>query len=131
MIVVDSSALIAILQTESDAPALAAALNAAAAVSISAVTVLESGMVISARHGATGLVDLRRLLAIAGAVTIPFDETMANIALDAFAKYGRSSGSKAKLNFGDCAAYALAKSLGAPMLYKGDDFSETDIVSAV
>jgi ribonuclease VapC len=131
MIVVDTSALIAILLIESDAPLLAARLANATAVSVSGVTVLEAGMVVWARFGASGLVDLRRLLASVNAVVVPFDGTLADIAIHAFATFGRGSGAPAKLNFGDCASYALAKSLGAPLLYKGNDFAATDIVSAV
>ncbi len=106
-------------------------MQSAPAVAMSAVTLLETGIVIQARRGPAGVDDLTRLLTGAGVITVPFDERMGVMAIEAFAKFGRDSQSGAKLNFGDCASYALAKSLNAPLLFKGADFSQTDIISAV
>jgi ribonuclease VapC len=63
--------------------------------------------------------------------TTPFTQTLADLAVDAFMRYGKGRSHPAKLNFGDCMAYALAKSLNAPLLYKGGDFALTDVKSAI
>ena len=131
MIVVDTSALVAILSLEPDASRYAAAVQAADVVKVSAITLLEAGIVMHSKQGPGGVDDLRDLLSSANVEIVPFDGDMARIGTDAFARFGRGSGSPAKLNFGDCASYALAKSLDIPLLFKGNDFSETDIVSAV
>ncbi len=62
---------------------------------------------------------------------IPHDERLASLAIAAFQRFGKVIHSKARLNFGDCASYALAQSLGAPLLYKGNDFAATDLTSAL
>ena len=131
MIVVDTSALVAILLLEPDASRYAAAVQAADVVKISAITLLEAGIVMHRKQGPGGVDDLRDLLSSASVEIVPFDGDMARIGTDAFARFGRGSGSPAKLNFGDCASYALAKSLSVPLLFKGADFVHTDIVSAV
>ena len=131
MIVVDTSALVAILLLEPDASRYAAAVQAADVVKISAITLLEAGIVMHRKQGPGGVDDLRDLLSSASVEIAPFDGDMARIGTDAFARFGRGSGSPAKLNFGDCASYALAKSLSVPLLFKGADFVHTDIVSAV
>ena len=131
MIVVDTSALVAILLLEPDARRYAAAVQAADVVKISAITLLEAGIVMHRKQGPGGVDDLRDLLSSASVEIVPFDGDMARIGTDAFARFGRGSGSPAKLNFGDCASYALAKSLSVPLLFKGADFVHTDIVSAV
>ena len=131
MMAVDTSALIAILEGEPEADAFLHALEDAESICLSAVSLLEATMVARQRKGYDGESDLAELLQIIGATIIPFDEAMARLAIHGFKQYVRGSQSRAKLNFGDCAAYALAKSLGAPLLYKGGDFSETDIVSAI
>ena len=87
-------------------------------------------MVIEARLGAAGTVQLDSLLLRIGADVRPVDATTAAVALDAWRRYGRDR-HPAHLNFGDCFAYALASELGAPLLFVGDDFSQTDVVSAL
>ena len=131
MIVVDTSALVAILLLEPDASRYAAAVQAADVVKISAITLLEAGIVMHRKQGPGGVDDLRDLLSSASVEIIPFDGDMARIGTYAFARFGRGSSSPARLNFGDCASYALAKSLSVPLLFKGADFVHTDIVSAV
>ena len=131
MIVVDTSVLVAILQVEPEARVLVTAMQRTSAVGMSAVTLLEAGVVMRSKRGPAGVVSLERLLVRAKIALFPFNEAMARIAIEAFSQYGRRSGSKAKLNFGDCASYALAKALDVPLLFKGDDFSQTDIVSAL
>jgi ribonuclease VapC len=132
MIVVDSSALIAIFEAEPDAAVYAAAIQQAGQLLISAVNVHETGIVMRARHGDPGLGRLWRFLLEQNDFEIvPFDEAQARGALVAFGRYGKGIDPKARLNLADCAAYALAQSLQAPLLFKGNDFSATDIQAVV
>lgn len=129
MIVVDSSALIAIFEKEPDAAVYATAIQQADRLLISAVNVHETGIVIWARRGVLALGRMWRFLQSENDFEIvPFDEAQAREAIAAFERYGKKMNPKAKLNLADCAAYALAKSMSAPLLFKGDDFTETDIV---
>jgi ribonuclease VapC len=119
MIVVDSSALVAIL---------ARAIEQADRLLISAVNVHETGVVLRVRRGPAALDRFWRFLLIENNFEIAgFDEIQARLALSAFERYGKGIHSKARLNLADCAAYALASSANAPLLFKGDDFSETDL----
>ena len=131
MIAVDSSALIAILEAEPDAALYARAIQEAEALFVSAVTVLETGMVIRARRGEAALGQMWRLLQDNDFQIVPFGEEQAREALAAFGRFGKGMQSPARLNLCDCAAYALARSMGAPLLFKGDDFSQTDIRAVV
>ena len=132
MIVVDSSALIAIFEREADAHVYARALVEADALLISAVNVHETGVVLRVRRGAAAVERLWRFLLVDNDFEIaPFDEAQARAALAAFAAYGKGVHPKARLNLGDCAAYALAKTLNVPLLFKGRDFSETDILACI
>jgi len=132
MIVVDSSALIAILEHESDAAAFAAAIQQADRLLISAVNVHETGIVLRARHGIAAAERMWRFLQVENDFEIiPFDETQAREALAAFDRYGKGIDPKARLNLSDCAAYALARSMNCPLLFKGNDFSETDITACL
>jgi ribonuclease VapC len=124
--VIDSSALIAILLDESDRPSFENAIERADVRLICAMTKLETGIVMVGRYGAAGGVRLDHLLERIRAIVIPFDEEQADIARDAFARYGKGR-SRAGLNFGDCAAYALATAETEPLLCKGDDFAGTNI----
>lgn len=121
--IIDSSALIAILRREPEHAQFSDLIERAEDVSVSAVTVLETSIV--AGPGAHARVD--ELLSIARARVVAFDPLQMIAARDAYARYGRGSGSPARLNFGDCMAYALAKVTGEPLLFKGDDFRHTDI----
>ena len=128
MIVVDSSALIAVLEHEIDAAAYARAIELADRLIISAVNVHETGVVLRIRRGSSALDRLLRFLVIDNDFEIAaFDEIQARLALSAFDRYGKCIHTKARLNLADCAAYALASSLKAPLLFKGDDFSATDV----
>ena len=80
-----------------------------------------------ARRGAQGIYDLEDLLSLIGAEIVPHDGELARLAVEAFKRYGKGINPQARLNFCDCAAYALARSLDAPLLFKGDDFAATDI----
>lgn len=131
MIVIDTSVLIAILQEESDHIRFKDIIANADVCRMSALTLFETSQVMFARRKHAGLVEMRKLLDSMEVEFVPFDETQAEAALDAFMRYGKGIHPAARLNLGDCASYALAKTLGAPLLYKGADFAATDIVSAV
>jgi ribonuclease VapC len=132
MIVVDSSALIAIFQAETDAAVYAQAIGQADRLLISAVNVHETGIVLRARHGEPGLDRLWRFLLEQNDFEIaPFDEAQVRGALLAFGRYGKGIDPRARLNLADCAAYALAKSMNAALLFKGHDFAATDVQPAV
>lgn len=127
MIVVDSSALVAIFQDEADAGTFARAIEAADRLAISAVNAHETAMILRARHGPEAEARFWQYLDANGFEVAPFDKDQARAASDAFGRFGKGIHSKAKLNLADCAAYALAKSLAAPLLFKGDDFPHTDV----
>ncbi|HYC03677.1 MAG TPA: type II toxin-antitoxin system VapC family toxin [Azospirillaceae bacterium] len=129
--VVDSSALVAILLDEPEAPSFRRYLAAAERPLMSAVTLLEVRMVIGSRLRDAGLDRLDTVIRENGIGVIPFDSEQSRLAFDAHRRYGRGSGHAARLNMGDCAAYALASSRNLPLLYKGGDFARTDIRPAV
>ena len=124
--VVDTSAAMAILQREPEAEAFAREIEAAATRLISAVSVLEAGMLVEARKREAGALELDNFLMRARLDVVPFDAEQAQVARLAFRRYGKGF-HPAGLNFGDCAAYALAKTRGEPLLFKGDDFPRTDV----
>lgn len=131
MIVVDSSALIAVLSLEPDAQEFLRALANARARAISTVSLLETSLVLAGRKKGTRIwAPLDALVSEARIEVADFDGAQAGIAREAFLKYGKGR-HPAALNFGDCAAYALAKSRKVPLLFKGEDFPKTDIVPAV
>lgn len=133
MIVVDTSALIAIYFREAEAPQFEQALFDARQAVIAAPTALEFIMVgqgnVLRRPKPTGEPDA--LLSRPGLRIEPWTDYHLTVARNAFARFGKGQGHPAQLNFGDCMAYALAKSLDAPLLYKGDDFACTDIRAAI
>jgi len=125
--VIDTSAVMAWLKHEPERARIVAALEAHSVCRISAVSLLEAHIVLRARN-LSGMVDtLRRFLQEIGTIVMPFDERQARLADMAFARYGKGQGHPAQLNFGDCAVYALASSLGEPLLFVGNDFAQTDI----
>ncbi|TAN53702.1 MAG: type II toxin-antitoxin system VapC family toxin [Methylococcaceae bacterium] len=128
--VVDTSAWLCILLNEPDATRYAEVLAMADTLLLSSVSYVELGIVISSRHGAAGLERADRLLLALGAETIPFDRSQAAAALSVWQRYGKGN-HPARLNFGDCCTYALAKLRDTPLLYKGEDFAQTDIRSAL
>ena len=130
MMVVDSSALIAILDNEQDAATYAEALAEADAPLISAATLVETAIVMLNRHGERSARVLDELVQKAGLEVESVTVEQAYLAREAYAAYGKGRNA-AGLNFGDCFSYALAKSTGAPLLFKGDDFSRTDIEPAM
>jgi ribonuclease VapC len=127
MIVIDTSAIVAILNHEPERTAFYNAIVAADRRLVSALAYQEAGHVLYARSGVNGLYDLEDFLAFIKAEIIPHDMNLAALAIEAFRRYGKGIDPKARLNFCDCAVYALAKAMRAPLLFKGDDFTETDI----
>ena len=125
--VVDTSAILAILLQEDDAERYAGALEATDRPLIAAASVVETGMVVMARLGADARADLEDLIRQGGFRVEALTMEHALVALDAFERFGKGSGHPAGLNFGDCLVYALAKLTGQPLLFKGDDFASTDI----
>lgn len=127
--VVDSSVLGSVLFGEGDSDRFVSALASPGRKYLSAVGRLEAGIVVEARKGEGGAKALAELLAVSEVEIVPFDSGQAEIALDAWRRYGKGS-HPAGLNLGDCASYALAAVLNQPLLFKGDDFSKTDIAEA-
>jgi ribonuclease VapC len=127
MTVVDSSAIIAILRDEPDADRFIAALDAASEPRISAASYLEAAVVVDSARDPVASRRFDDLVAEAALTIEPFTQAQARIARDAYRDFGKGSGHKAGLNFGDCFTYALAKATGEPLLFKGNDFSHTDI----
>jgi ribonuclease VapC len=130
-VIVDSSALVAILRAEPDAPVFAAAIQGAEAARISAANFLEAAIVIDASRNAIASRNVDDFCRSSGLLIEPVTEEQARIAREAYRDFGRGSGHPAGLNFGDCFAYALAKVQAEPLLFKGDDFVHTDVKPAV
>ena len=124
--VIDTSAIIAILYEETEADLFANAISSASIKLMSAGTALELSIVSRAKKGEIGKKKVIAFLFASKIDMIPFDTEQLEIARDAFAKYGKGN-HKAKLNFGDCFSYAIAKVSREPLLFKGNDFSLTDI----
>ena len=127
--VVDSSVLIAILLAEPEAEDYAIRLVDTDDIYISAVSIVESSMVIEYKKGEQGAMQYDELLTIIAPTIVAFDSEQAKLARAAWRQYGKSR-HPAKLNFGDCCSYAVAKYLNKPLLFKVDDFSKTDLIPA-
>jgi ribonuclease VapC len=130
VIVIDSSALVAIVNREPERVSFLSVIAGADYCFISAESLLETRMVVRGRFGAGGLRELGALMAEIAPEVNAFDTSQCDAALDAFERFGKGLGTAAKLNLGDCASYALAKSLSVPLLFKGDDFKHTDLIAA-
>lgn len=128
--VVDPSALLAILQAEPEGRRFAEAIEAASRPTLSVVSFVEASMVLDARYGPAGRDRLDRLLRESRMEVAPVDVEQAQIARDAFREFGKGRHA-ARLNFGDCFSYALAKQRSEALLFKGADFTRTDIRAAV
>lgn len=128
--VLDTSALLAILLSEPESPAFRTAIEAEPVRLVSAATFLEAAIVIETRFGEAGGRELDLLLHTAGCEVVPVDAAQAGIARAAFRRYGKGR-HPAGLNFGDCFSYALSMASGEPLLYKGDDFGRTDLRRAL
>ena len=129
MIVIDTSVLVAILGDEPGARRYTELIAEDTEPCISAATFAEAGIVLSARYGAAGLHYLQLFIVKAGVEIIPLDAEQAEIAVRAYRDFGRTN-HPAGLNYGDCFSYALARRRDAPLLFKGTDFSHTDITAA-
>ena len=129
--IVDTSALIAILRDEPEAPAMAQAIEEATQRQISAANWLEAAAVIDGSRDPVASRQFDHLIGVARILVAPVTEQQARIARAAYRDFGKGSGHPAGLNFGDCFAYALAKDTGEPLLFKGRDFARTDIVPAL
>ena len=124
--VIDTSAVLAILQDEPERRAFNEAIEAADSRSLSVASFVEVSIVIEARFGAEGVGHLDRLLERAGVKVVPVDLEQGRLARQACSRFGKGR-HEAGLNFGDCFSYALAQVLGEPLLFKGEDFSRTDV----
>jgi ribonuclease VapC len=129
MIIVDASALVAILEEETEATRFLTIIREASRRLVSAISVYETGIVMRARRGQESASELMVFLDELGIEIVPFAEPYISLALDAYGRFGKGIDPKARLNLGDCAAYALAKNLNAPLLFKGADFTETDVLT--
>ena len=129
-IVADTSAFMAILLKEVDADIYRQALLEAENVNISAATAVELHIVVTVKLGAEGALRLNHLLSHSLFKIIPVDEQQMEIANQAYERFGKGR-HPAKLNFGDLFTYALAKSRKSPLLFKGNDFSKTDLISCL
>lgn len=127
--VVDTSAIIAILQDEKDADELVDALASAPARRISAASVVEAGIVLQARFGDHGERELDLLLERADIEVVAVNAEQADVARQAYRRFGKGR-DPASLNYGDCFSYALAVTLDEPLLFVGRDFSATDVAVA-
>lgn len=128
--IVDTSALIAILKEEPESERLMTAMANADALEMSAATYLESGIVADGNRNQLLSERLDAVIETLAVTIAPVTEAQARRARAAYRRFGKGSGHAAGLNFGDCFSYALAKASGEALLFKGNDFSKTDIVSA-
>src|SRR5207302_4812543 len=130
MIAVDTSALVAIVFDEAERPAFLQVIQRASKALISIVSVVEARVVVYGRRGQRGIVIVDDVLRLPMFEIVPPAAAEMDAAYAAFVAYGKGSGHPANLNFGDLFSYALAKVRGLPLLFKGNDFSQTDIQSA-
>ena len=126
---IDSSALIAILQNEPERAAFVRKLGADRVRLLSAANWLEAAIIVDDRFGENGARDLKLFVLEAAIEIVPVTAAQAELARVAYRRFGRGN-HPARLNYGDCFAYALARETGEPLLFKGDDFSRTDIPAA-
>jgi ribonuclease VapC len=128
--VIDTSAIVAILLGEPETVRLAEAIEKGSPRLLSAASLLEASMVIETRKGEPGGRELDLFIYRAGIEIVPVDQEQAEIARIAWRQYGKGR-HPASLNYGDCFAYALAKISASPLLFKGNDFIHTDIEAAI
>jgi ribonuclease VapC len=127
MIVIDSSALIAVLFEEPEKQAFQDIIDGDERCVLSAVNAHETACILRGRHGVVAVEEFWQWLADNEIEIVPFDETQVRAAAAAFDRYGMGIHAKARLNLADCAAYALAATMNAPLLFKGGDFAATDV----
>ncbi len=129
--IVDTSAVIAILKNEPEADGFSLAMESAKVVRISAAAYLESNIVVGRYKDPILTARLEEILENPGMQIEPVTAAQAKIAWEAYRNFGKGSGHPASLNFGDCFSYALAREKREPILFKGDDFVHTDLRAAV
>jgi ribonuclease VapC len=129
-VVIDTSAMIAVLLNEANAVSIAQAIESGSLRLLSAANFLEASIVIESRKGETGGRELDLLLYRAAIEVVAVDQDQAEVARLAWRRFGKGR-HPAGLNYGDCFAYALAKTRRLPLLFDGDDFSQTDIEAVV
>lgn len=127
--IIDTSALVAMLKDEPQKRALATAISAARVRQVSAATLTEAGIVMQGQYGDDGARRLDALLLELDVETIPVTAAQAAYAREAFRRFGKGQ-HPVRLNLGDCFAYALARAFDAPVLFVSDDFGQTDIAAA-
>lgn len=130
MMVIDTSALIAIMNDEPERRTFNELIEAAPNTCVSAATLLETRMILFARSGDNAVLALDAFMLKAGMEVVDVSAHLGDVAFDAYRRFGKGTGHGAALNYGDCFAYALAKHLDAELLFKGNDFSRTDIRAA-
>jgi ribonuclease VapC len=128
-VIIDTSAIVAILFNEDDAETYARAITHADSCRVSAATFIEAAIVVAAQTKNVGASQLDAFFRRAGITIEPVTEEQAHIARQAFTDFGKGRHA-AGLNYGDCFSYALAKSTGEPLLFKGKDFAKTDLLAA-
>jgi ribonuclease VapC len=131
VIVVDTSAIVAVAFAEPEREAFVQAIQRADKALISTVSVVEARMVVHGRRGQRAVVLVDDLLRLPVFEMVAPGPSEMDAAYSAFVAFGKGSGHPAGLNFGDVFSYALAKVRGLPLLYKGDDFAQTDVVNAL
>lgn len=129
--IIDTSALVAIVSDEPERVAFVEAIRAAPEPKMSAASLLEACVVVDRRGDPVLSRQLDDLVRALGIEVIPFDGAQSALGRSAYRDFGRGSAHPARLGLGDCFAYALARQTGEPLLYKGDDFGHTDVVPAV
>jgi ribonuclease VapC len=127
-VVIDTSALVALLGMEPEAARLAQAIDADSVRLLSAAALVESSMVVEFRHGDAAVRELDLLLAKANVLVEPVTAEQAEIARQAWRRFGKGR-HRAGLNYGDCFSYALAQATGEALLFKGEDFPLTDVTA--
>jgi ribonuclease VapC len=130
-VIVDSSALVAIIKVEPEALAFAECMGAADKISMSAAAYLETGIVVDGERDPILSAQMDELIAELEIEIAPVTASQAKIARQAYRDFGKGSGHPARLNFGDCFAYALAAESGEPLLFKGNDFAEAGLTRLV
>ena len=129
--IIDTSAVVAVLFDEPEMPAFAQAMEDAVECRMSAANFFEAAIVIDGWRDPVVSRRLDDLVEAVGIVVESVDEAQARMARAAYRDFGKGSGHPARLNFGDCFAYALARQRGEPLLFKGNDFAHTDVTPAL
>ena len=129
ILIVDTSALISVVREELGHERLIGAIEGATEVGIGTPTLAEAALVLVSKFGPAGRSILSRFLEEKQVIAVPFDDRHWKISSEAFVRYGKGR-HPAALNYGDCMTYATARLAGAPLLFVGDDFSQTDIEAA-